>query len=99
MLGRSTSSRLDGIAGGMGPMEPRDSPDDTPDASLVEDAERPGPVPEVETAPSEAKPRERGSHAVAALLALAAIVAAVVAARASFLAGDASGKWQLALRT
>ncbi len=43
--------------------------------------------------------RERSSHAVAALLALAAIVAAIVAARVSFLTGEASGKWQLALRT
>ena len=78
-------------------MEPRDDPDDAPERSMVEDADAPGPVAEVDAG---ARPRrERSSHAVAALLALAAIVAAIVAARVSFLNGEASGKWQLALRT
>lgn len=41
---------------------------------------------------------EGGSHAIAALLATAAVVAAIVTARASFLSSDASGNWQTALR-
>jgi len=40
-----------------------------------------------------------GSGAVALLLATAAIVAAIVAARASFISSDASGNWQSAVRT
>ena len=43
--------------------------------------------------------RDRGSRAVAALLAAAAVIAAIIAARAAFLASDASGMWQTALRT
>jgi hypothetical protein len=40
-----------------------------------------------------------GPRAVAALLATAAILAALITARASFLSSDASGSWQRALRT
>src|SRR4249919_944209 len=80
-------------------MDPRHMPDDTPDWSTVEDADAPAPISEGDEAVPPPPRPERGSHAVAALLALAAIVAAIVAARASFLTGDASGKWQLALRT
>src|SRR3954452_18646002 len=75
-------------------MDARETPDGS-EAAAEGDAE---PVPEAE-APIQAREPARGSRAVAALLATAAIVAAILAARASFLTGDASGKWQLALRT
>ena len=42
---------------------------------------------------------ERGHSGVAILLALAAVVAAVIGARASLVSGDANDSWQSALRT
>jgi len=48
--------------------------------------------------PGPSRHLERGKRAVALLLALAAIAAALVTARAALLIGDASGAWQSALR-
>ncbi len=84
-------------------------PDDDPDIDVSDRAMPPlavggqgdAPVSSEDEAPiaSDPPPRpERGNHSVAALLAMAAIVAALIAARASFVGGDASGRWQTALR-
>jgi hypothetical protein len=46
----------------------------------------------------EAPPSERGSRRVALLLACAAVVAAVMTARAAFVASEATGAWQTSVR-
>lgn len=62
------------------------------------------PVPVAEPQPEpplEPQPVDAASwrdHSVAPLLAVSAILAAILATRAAFLTGEASGSWQRALR-
>jgi hypothetical protein len=56
-------------------------------------------VSEIDLASEKEAPRERGNGAVAILLATAAVVAAIIGARASMVSSDANDSWQSALRT
>ncbi len=51
------------------------------------------------TPASAAAVQERRDRTVALLLATAAVPAAIIATRASFLAGEAAGHWQQAVRS
>lgn len=83
------------------PDRPVDAPDD-PEAARPQaaDATPPGATEESPSTATEAPPKpESAVRNVAALLAVAAILAALITARASFLSSDASGSWQRALRS
>jgi hypothetical protein len=56
-------------------------------------------APAVAVSEMEVSSRGRGSGGIAILLAIAAVVAAIIGARASLIANDANDAWQHALRT
>ncbi|MFN8622990.1 MAG: hypothetical protein U0869_19805 [Chloroflexota bacterium] len=63
----------------------------------VDTADTVTPVPSSPRAPAHGQPQEKGSRAVALLLAIAAVLAAIVTARASLIASDAADQWQSAV--